>query len=202
MLKMMIPALALTQALAFVPLANTFAYSSTGMNAKGETIDLDVPFVPTPQPVVDKMLELADVKKGETVYDLGSGDGRIVVTAAKKFGAKGVGVDMDPERVKEAKENVRTNGVGHLVTIREGNALKTDVSKANVVTLYLLTDVNLKLKPTLQKLPAGTRVVSHDFAMGDWEPVREATVQAGGREHKIYLWKVGQGQAKSQVSRN
>jgi len=167
-----------------------------------KSVSLDVPYVPTPQAVVDRMLSLAQVKRGETVYDLGSGDGRIVVTAAKKHGAKAVGIDLDPIRVKEARENVERNGVEHLVTIREGNALKTqDLDKANVVTLYLLPSVNLQLRPQLQKLPVGTRIVSHDFDMGDWKPIKEETMTVDGRDHKIYMWRVGSnGQNSKQAS--
>lgn len=174
------------------PASIGFAYTSSGRNSEGQRVTLDVPYVPTPQEVVNKMLEMAQVKKGDTVYDLGSGDGRIVVTAAKKFGAKGVGIDLDPQRVREARENVEKSGVENLVTIREGNALTADVSSANVITLYLLQSVNMELKPRLQKLPPGTRVVSHDFDMGDWKPAAQETVMVNGREHKIFLWKVGE----------
>jgi tRNA G37 N-methylase Trm5 len=172
------------------------AYQSDGKK-NGDFISLDVPYVPTPHKVVDKMLEMAMVRPGELVYDLGSGDGRIVVQAAKKYGARGIGVDMDPERVKEAKKNVETNGVKSKVEIREGNALKTDVSRADVVTLYLLPSVNMELRPKLQQLPSGTRIVSHDFDMGDWKPLRTETINEGGREHKIYLWEVGKGHQKT-----
>lgn len=156
-------------------------------------LSLDVPYVPTPQIVVDKMLELASVKSNDVVYDLGCGDGRIVVTAAKKYGARGVGVDLDPDRIRESEENVKANKVSTLVSIRRGDALRTDVSEASVVTLYLLPDVNLKLKPQLQKLKPGTRIVSHDFDMGeDWKPLKTVRVSDdGGREHTIYLWQVG-----------
>src|SRR5690606_14715789 len=106
-----------------------------GSASANMSVKLDVPYVPTPQPVVERMLEMAKVKPGDTVYDLGSGDGRIVVTAAKKFGAKGVGIELDPIRIEEAEENVKKNGVGKLVTIRHGDALKADVSEADVITL-------------------------------------------------------------------
>ncbi len=158
-----------------------------------QTPDLDVPYVPTPHIVVEKMLEMADVKKGEQVYDLGCGDGRIVVTAAKKFGARGIGIDLDPVRVQEARQNVKANDVENLVEIRQGNALEADVSKADVITLYLLPEVNLKLKPTLQKLKPGTRIVSHDFDMGDWKPKKTITMEEpGGMSHTLYLWVVGE----------
>jgi precorrin-6B methylase 2 len=154
-------------------------------------VELDVPYVPTPQVVVEEMLKLAEVKKGDIVYDLGCGDGRIVVTAAKKYGVKGIGVDLDPDRVEESKANVKENKVEKLVTIRQGNALETDVSEASVVTLYLLPSVNLRLKPILQKqLKPGSRIVSHAFDMGDWEPEKEVTVKHEGAPYMIYLWRI------------
>jgi len=130
----------------------------------------DVIYVPTPQEVVDKMLELAEVKRGDIVYDLGCGDGRIVVTAAKKFGVKATGVDIDPQRVKEARDNVKTNGVSHLVTIKEADIFELDFSDATVVTLYLLPELNVRLMPKLAKLKPGTRIVSNDFDMRGAKP--------------------------------
>src|SRR5262249_17242144 len=125
----------------------------------------DVIFVPTPQKVVDKMLEMAEVKKGDVVYDLGCGDGRIVVTAAKKYGAKGIRIDIDPQRIKDYTENVKKNKVGELVTIKKADIFKEDFKDATVVTLYLLPSLNVKLMPQLAKLKEGTRIVSHDFDM-------------------------------------
>ena len=145
----------------------------------------DVPYVPTPQVVVDKMLEVAAVTKNDVVYDLGSGDGRIVITAAKKYGVRGVGVDIDPERVKEANANAVQAGVADRVKFMEQDLFKTDLKEASVVTLYLLPEVNLRLRPKLwQELKPGTRVVSHAFDMGDWKP--EQTLQVEGRT--IYYW--------------
>jgi SAM-dependent methyltransferase len=145
-----------------------------------------VPFVPTPQEVVDKMIELAGVKKGDTVYDLGSGDGRIVITAAKK-GARAVGFDVDSSLVKESRENIRKAGVQNLAEIRHQDILTVDLSPASVVTMYLLPDVNLKLKPhLLSQLKPGSRVVSHAFDMGDWQP--DKTERVNGRT--IYLWTI------------
>src|SRR5262245_10752479 len=150
-----------------------------------------VPYVPTPQDVVEKMLELAEVKKGDVVYDLGSGDGRIVVTAAKKYGVKAFGFEIDPQRIKESHENIKKAGVGKLVEIRQQDILTVDVSPASVVTMYLLPDVNLKLRPTLLKqLKPGSRVVSHDFDMGDWKP--EKTIQVGDSA-TLYLWRIPAG---------
>lgn len=148
---------------------------------------LDVPYVPTPDQVVQGMLKLADVKPGETVIDLGCGDGRIVVTAAK-MGAKGIGYDLNPERLREANENARVAKVTDKVQFIEKNLFEADIKSANVVTLYLLPSVNEKLKPRLLKeLKPGTRIVSHSFSMGDWKPVKEQEVD--GR--RIYLWIVG-----------
>ena len=145
-----------------------------------------VPFVPTPQEVVDKMIELAGVKKGDTVYDLGSGDGRIVITAAKK-GAKAVGFEIDGDLVKESRENVRKAGVQNSAEIRQQDILTVDLSAASVVTMYLLPDVNLKLKPNLlSQLKPGSRVVSHSFDMGDWKP--DKTERVDGRA--IHLWTI------------
>jgi SAM-dependent methyltransferase len=145
-----------------------------------------VPFVPTPQEVVDKMIELAGVKKGDTVYDLGSGDGRIVITAAKK-GARAVGFEVDGDLIKESRENIRKAGVQNLAEIRQQDILTVDLSAASVVTMYLLPDVNLKLKPNLlSQLKPGSRVVSHAFDMGDWQP--DKTERVNGRT--IYLWTI------------
>jgi tRNA G37 N-methylase Trm5 len=147
----------------------------------------DVIFVPTPQEVVDEMLRIADVKKGDVLYDLGSGDGRIPVTAAKKFGVRAVGIDIDPQRIAEANENARRNGVTDLVKFRNENLFKADFREATVVTLYLLPDLNEKLRPKLwAELKPGTRIVSHQFEMGSWQP--EKKVELNGRT--IYFWTV------------
>jgi ribosomal protein L11 methylase PrmA len=150
----------------------------------------DVPYVPTPQVVVDKMLEVAAITKNDVVYDLGSGDGRIVITAAKKYGVRGVGVDIDPERIKEANANAVQAGVADHVKFIEQDLFKTDLKEASVVTLYLLPEVNLRLRPKLwSELKPGTRVVSHAFDMGDWKP--EKTIQVEGRT--IYYWVIPEG---------
>ena len=151
--------------------------------------DPDVIYVPTPQEVVDKMLELADVRKGEIVYDLGCGDGRIPVTAAKKYGSRAFGWDINPVRVKESLENVERNNVKQLVTIKLGDIFELDLSKADVITLYLLPQLNVKLIPQLEKLKPGCRIVSHDFNMEGVKPKRELSfTPQGGRDHRIYLW--------------
>ena len=153
------------------------------------TREPDVIYVPTPYEVVEKMLEMADVRKGEIVYDLGCGDGRIPVTAAKKYGVKAYGWDINPIRVKESLENVAKNKVKNLVTITRGDIFQLDLSKADVVTLYLLPQLNVKLMPQLEKLKPGCRIVSHDFDMRGVKPKREISfTPPGGRDHRIYLW--------------
>ena len=147
----------------------------------------DVIYVPTPPEVVEEMLSLAGVKKGDVLYDLGSGDGRIAVTAAKRYGIRAVGIDIDPERIREAKENAANAGVSHLVTFRQEDLFKADFREATVVTLYLLPDLNVKLRPRLwRELKPGTRVVSHQFDMADWKPEKE--VELNGRT--IYFWTI------------
>ena len=147
----------------------------------------EVPFVPSPDEVIEAMLKLAETTPQDTVYDLGCGDGRIVVMAAKKFGASSVGIDIDPDRIQEANEFARENGVTDKVKFREQDLFQADIHEATVVTLYLLTTVNRKLRPKLQKeLKPGTRVVSHQFDMGDWKP--EKRIEIGGRP--IYLWRI------------
>jgi SAM-dependent methyltransferase len=149
------------------------------------------PFVPTPQDVVERMLELAAVTKDDVVYDLGCGDGRLVITAAKKYGARGVGIDIDPERIAESQANAKAAGVEHLVTFQLQDALTADVTPATVVTLYLLSSSNLKLRPLLtRQLRPGARIVSHAFSMGDWQPDKvETFTDANGSTRTIYLWK-------------
>lgn len=147
----------------------------------------DVIYVPTPQPVVDAMLDLAEVKKGDVLYDLGSGDGRIPITAAKRFGVRAVGIEINPERIREANANAQKEGVTGLVTFKEEDLFVTDFSEATVVTLYLLDRLNEQLRPRLlAELKPGTRIVSHAFRMGDWEP--EQTVEVGSST--IYRWTV------------
>jgi ribosomal protein L11 methylase PrmA len=145
----------------------------------------DVIFVPTPQEVVEDMLRLANVKQGDVLYDLGSGDGRIPVTAAKLYGVRAVGIDIDPERIREAQENARRNGVEHLVQFRMDDLFQADFRDATVITLYLLPDLNLKLRPRLlRELKPGTRIVSHQFDMGTWKPDKK--LESNGRT--VYFW--------------
>lgn len=151
----------------------------------------DVPYVPTPNEVVTQMLQIANVKKDDVLYDLGSGDGRIVITAAQKYGTRGVGIDINPERISEANANARAAKVTDRVQFRQQDLFKTDLSEATVVTLYLLPNINVKLRPQLFKqLKPGTRIVSHDFDMGEWKPERVVQVQGPTREHTLYYWVV------------
>src|SRR5438132_4698521 len=153
-------------------------------------------YVPTPAEVVEEMLKLAEVGKDDVVYDLGCGDGRIVVTAVEKFGAKhGVGVDLDPQRIQESKANARQHKVEDKVEFRQGDVLDIkDLSSASVVTLYMSDDLNLRLRPILQKtLKPGARVVSHRFTMGDWKPFKTITVtDRDSEKYHLHLWKIGE----------
>lgn len=161
-------------------LARTALAQDSGLESKKI-----VPFVPTPQEVVEGMLELAQVKKGDVVYDLGSGDGRIVITAAKKYGARAVGFEIDPDLIRQSRAAIKKEKLEKLAEIREQDILTVDLSPATVLTLYLLPDVNLKLRPKIQsQLKPGARVVSHAFDMGDWKP--DKTVSINGRT--VYLW--------------
>jgi ribosomal protein L11 methylase PrmA len=144
-------------------------------------------YVPTDQAVVDKMLEMAKVKKDDIVFDLGCGDGRIVCSAAKKYGARGIGIDIDPARIKEANENAKTANVTRLVTFRQEDLFLAGWKEASVITLYLLPELNLKLRPRLwAELKPGTRIVSHAFDMGDWKP--EKKLESNGRT--VYFWTI------------
>jgi SAM-dependent methyltransferase len=151
-----------------------------------------VPYVPTPQEVVDRMLELAQVKKGDVVYDLGSGDGRIVVTAAKKYGVKAIGYEIDPQRIKESHENIKKAGVEKLVEIKQQDIRTVDLSGASVLTMYLLPEVNMMLRPNIwSQMKPGSRVVSHDFDMADWKPVKTEHIKdSSGWDHTLYFWRV------------
>jgi hypothetical protein len=171
---------------------------SVGQSLQAPTRKPDVIYVPTPQKVVDKMLEMAEIKQGDVVYDLGCGDGRIVVTAAKKYGVKAVGFDINPERVQESLANVKANKVEHLVTIKQADIFTLDLREATVVTLYLLPGLNVKLMPQLEKLKPGSRIVSHDFDMRGAKPVQVHSMTAengefqedeyGQAAHTIYKW--------------
>jgi SAM-dependent methyltransferase len=147
----------------------------------------DVVFVPTPPAVVDAMLKLANVTSNDVVYDLGSGDGRIVIAAAKTYGARGVGIDIDPERIREATASARASGVADKVTFRNEDLFESDISPATVVTLYLLPSINARLAPKLMReLKPGTRIVSHRFDFGEWRPEQKMTVS----DRAIFLWTI------------
>jgi cyclopropane fatty-acyl-phospholipid synthase-like methyltransferase len=159
-----------------------------------KTREPDVQYVPTPQAVVNEMLKVTKVTKDDVVYDLGSGDGRILITAAKTYGARGVGFDIDPDRVREANENAVKAGVDKRVRFIQGDLFEADLKEATVVTLYLLQSLNMKLRPKLfAELKPGTRIVSHDFDMGDWKPEQTLKVQVNGREHTVYFWRLKPG---------
>jgi SAM-dependent methyltransferase len=147
----------------------------------------DVIYVPTPRAVIDEMLRIAKVQADDVIYDLGCGDGRIVITAAQEYGARGIGIDIDPQRIREANENARQAGVTDRVRFLNEDLFEADISQATVVTLYLLESLNEKLRPKLlRELRPGTRIVSHDFKMGDWEP--EQAIEMNG--HRVYFWTV------------
>jgi hypothetical protein len=153
--------------------------------------DLDVPYVPTPEKVVAEMLAMAGVGKKDVLYDLGSGDGRIVITAAQRFGTRGVGIDIDPDRIKEANQRAREAGVTKRVRFIKGDIFDADIRDATVVTLYLLPAVNMKLRPKLlRELRPGTRVVSHNYDMGDWKPEKVSRMRLPSGEHTVYYWVV------------
>jgi SAM-dependent methyltransferase len=182
------------------PTAATATTAAPASAEAGAAVDLadrvpDIEYVPTPQNVVDKLLEVAKIGKDDVLYDLGCGDGRIVINAAKKFGIHAIGFDIDPKRVAESRANVKSNKVEHLVTIEHKDIFDVDLSKASVVTLYLLPELNVRLIPQLEKLKPGSRIVSHDFDMEGVEPEKTWTVIARdhrepkNREHYVYLWK-------------
>jgi SAM-dependent methyltransferase len=151
------------------------------------SMSVEVPFIRTPMQTVVRMLELADVSEGDVVYDLGSGDGRIPIAAARRFGARGVGIEIRPDLVEQARRRAETAGVPEKVEFRQGDLFKADFSDATVVSLYLLPDVNTRLRPMLfEQLEPGTRVVSHSFDMNGWEP--DTTVQVN--DSYVYLWTI------------
>ncbi|MBA3597540.1 MAG: class I SAM-dependent methyltransferase [Methylibium sp.] len=176
--------------LCLLALAPALALPAFHLHAQDAEVRKDVPFVPTPEDVVAAMLKHAKVTSKDVIYDLGSGDGRIVISAVKQSGAKGVGVDIDPQRIKEANENAKAAGVTDRVKFIQQSFFDTDISDATVVTLYLLPDINMKLRPKLLKeLKPGTRIVSHNYHMGDWKPQAQETIG----HHTVYFWVVPEG---------
>jgi len=186
---------AMKNLIALLAVAGTLIVNSKAASAEYRE---EIPFVPTPIVVVDRMLELAEVKKGDVVYDLGSGDGRIVIRAAKKFGVKAVGIEMDSWLLDKARKDARAAGVSHLVAFRAEDALKADISRATVVTLYMLPWFNEAMKPSFRKyLKPGARMVAHDFGIEGWKPDKtvkppEFELKPGGykHQHTLYLWRV------------
>ena len=176
-------------------LGSALALAAVPVLAQKAEPELAVPYVPTPDEVVDKMLKMAKVTSKDVVYDLGCGDGRIVITAAKQYGARGVGIDLNPQRIKEANENAKKAGVTDKVKFMVGDLFKADFGEASVVTLYLLPQVNVQLRPQLwRQLKVGTRVVSHNYDMGpEWPP--EKTESMDGRV--IYYWTIKDAQKKA-----
>ena len=165
---------------------------SAGLPGRAQQFENLAPYIPTPMSLVDTMLEYGNVKPGDVVYDLGSGDGRIVIAAAQKFGAHSVGVEMIPELCRTAQRKVTELGLQDRVTIVQGSALHVDLSPATVVTMYLLTSSNERLKPILDRyLKPGARVVSTDYAITGWKPTRLKMVKAGSAERKIYVYEIG-----------
>ena len=183
-----------SKARAFVVSPKQIAQSPSPQSPLPETepeAPLEAPYVPTPQVVVDRMLEMAEVGPDDVVYDLGSGDGRLVITAAQKFGARGVGIEIEPELVEQANANAEAAGVADRVEFRQQDIFQADFGDATVVTLYLLPEVNLQLRPLLfEQLQPGTRVISHSFDMGDWAPEATETVQGPQKLHIIYKWTI------------
>jgi precorrin-6B methylase 2 len=169
----------------------SYGYSPGSAGVPGG-IDRLAPFDPTPQEIVERMLALAGVTSRDVVYDLGAGDGRVVITAAKNYGAKAIGFEVDAGLVKLARENVQRHGVEHLVEIRQQNVMSVDLAPATVVTLYLSYDGNLALRPKLlRELKAGARVVSYTFDMAEWQPkVVESVHDAAGEKHTLYMWQM------------
>ena len=183
-----VPSLIVRVAFAVMSTSIALIPSAFAQESSRPARQLDVWFVPTPHQIVDRMLDVAGVRTGDVVYDLGCGDGRMVIAAAKKFATRGVGVDLDPKRIREARANAKKEGVEHLVTFEVGDMFKTDISEATVVMLYLLPELNRRLKPKLlSELRPGARVVSHDFDMGkEWPPDEYIKLGTSG----VYLWRI------------
>ncbi|HEY1270095.1 MAG TPA: class I SAM-dependent methyltransferase [Candidatus Binatia bacterium] len=178
------------KAFSFVALALGTLIFSACSGLPGYTAG-EVPFVPTPPEVVNRMLELADIKPGDVVYDVGSGDGRIVIAAAKKYGVRAVGIEIDGDLIDKARSRARSEGVADIAEFREQDALAADISEATVVTIYMLPEFNYKLKPKLEALKPGTRVVCHDFGVEGWTPTRsekfpDRTIL---HTHTVYFYK-------------
>jgi SAM-dependent methyltransferase len=163
-------------------------YPTFGQEHKSDFFDL-VPYVTTPKNVVDAMMKLGNVSQDDVVFDLGSGDGRIPIEAARRFGARGLGVEIDAELVEESKVLAKEAGVSHLVTFIQGDLFELDLHEATVLVIYLFPDINLKLRPRLQKLSPGTKIITHNYDMGDWKPDELVEIMGDdGKLHKLFLW--------------
>lgn len=149
------------------------------------------PYIPTPETIVDRMLDAAHIKAGETVYDLGSGDGRVVIAAAQKYGAKAVGVEIRPDLCRQTQARIKSLGLEDRVTMVEGSALRVDLSPADVVTMYFLTTSNERMKPNLERMKPGSRVISNEFPVKGWKPLEVLHVKSGSMEHSIYVYQIG-----------
>ena len=185
---------AVTPQLRKIVLALIFVVAGFRSQSRAQDI---IPFVPSPMPVVLRMLEVAEFKNGDVLYDMGSGDGRIIIQAAKKYGVRGVGVDLNPELVEKARANAIEEGVSHLVEFRAADGLTVDISEATVVTLYMFKWFNNQLRPKLQALKPGSRVIAHDFDIDDWKPTTIEYVnpsESGSSEFSeprtLYIWKI------------
>src|SRR4051812_25709288 len=182
-------AMAMSISWSFVRAQDAAAPAAADAGAPAKEVHKDVPYVPTPEPVVKKMIELAKITPEDVAYDFGCGDGRLVIAAVKAGAKHGLGVDIDPQRIKEANENAKTAGVTDKVEFKEADLFTMDFKDATVLTMYLLPSVNMKLRPKiLDEMKPGSRVVSHAFDMEDWEPEQEVTVQDGGQT--VYMWTV------------
>lgn len=173
-----------------VPSAQADQNQETAQAPTQQLREPDVVYVPTPPEVVDRMLALAKVNRNDILYDLGSGDGRIPITAAQRFGIRATGIDINPQRIQEANENAKKAGVTDRVRFLNQDLFQSNFSDATVVTLYLLSELNVKLRPQLLQLKPGTRIVSHAFDMGEWKPERTEKVEVNGTPYTIYLWTV------------
>jgi predicted RNA methylase len=149
------------------------------------------PYIPTPEAIVDRMLDAAHIKAGELVYDLGSGDGRVVITAVQKYGARAVGVEIRPDLCRQAQARIKALGLEDRVSMVEGSALRIDLSPADVVTMYFLTTSNERMKPNLERMKSGSRVISNEFPIRGWKPMEVVHVKSGSMDHSIYVYQIG-----------
>jgi ubiquinone/menaquinone biosynthesis C-methylase UbiE len=162
-----------------------------GAAQKFGTAENLAPYIPTPESIVDRMLDAAHIKAGEVVYDLGSGDGRVVIAAAQKYGARAVGVEIRPDLCRQAQARIKALGLEDRVTMVEGSALRVDLGPADVVTMYFLTTSNERMKPNLERMKPGSRVISNEFPIKGWKPVEVVHVKTGSMDHSIFVYQIG-----------